>query len=68
MEEYIQEIIMEAKCDMDGAAPTPASDHPFHVNTADVNYFNERDAKYLNHMVAKLLFYARDQVQTARQR
>jgi len=56
MKEYVREIIRKAQGDMSGAAPTPAGNYLFSVNTTCASYLNESDAQHFDHIMAKLLF------------
>ena len=55
MEEYITNMLMELQADMDGMATTPAAEHLLKINETPT-YLDEKEAMFLHHNVAKLLF------------
>ena len=69
MEDYVKDVLEEARDDMTGESVTPAGDHLFTVNEAPESdhMLNEDDAQYFHTMTAKLLFLtkrARPDIQT----
>jgi hypothetical protein len=56
---YIKNILEEMPSDMDGEAPTPASNHLFQVNEKDPVMLDNDTATMFHHNVAKLLFLCR---------
>ena len=53
---YIEKMLAELPPDMDGTAPTPATNHLFQVNTSDPEKLNKDMADKFHQNVAKLLF------------
>jgi hypothetical protein len=65
---YIENMLEEMPSDMDGEAPTPASNHLFQVNEKDPVMLDDDTATMFHHNVAKLLFLckrSRPDIQTA---
>jgi hypothetical protein len=58
MDEYIQEILDEARSDMDGLATSPAANHLFMINANPV-VLCEEDKQYFHTMTAKILWVAK---------
>ena len=46
MDQYVAELILEARSDMDGIATSPAAEHLFQVNYENPEYLNEEDSQY----------------------
>jgi hypothetical protein len=69
MIDYIKEMLAELPEDMDGEAPTPASNHLFDVNEKSAEMqLDKKTADLFHHNVAKLLFLckrARPDIQTS---
>jgi hypothetical protein len=56
MVDYIEDMLEEMPSDMDGEAPTPASNHLFQVNEKDPVMLDDDTATMFHHNLAKLLF------------
>ena len=59
MDEYVQEILDEARPDMDGESTTPAAEHLYEVNNDNPELLAEDTAQYFHTMVAKMLFLSK---------
>jgi hypothetical protein len=59
MIDYIKYMLEEMPSDMDGEAPTPASNHLFQVNEKDPVMLDDDTATMFHHNVAKLLFLSK---------
>jgi hypothetical protein len=55
MMDYIENMLEEMPSDMDGEAPTPASDHLFQVNEKDPVMLDDDTATMFHHNVATIL-------------
>jgi hypothetical protein len=68
MVDYIEEMLEEMPSEMEGEAPTAATNHLFQVNEKDPVMLEDDRATMFHHNVAKLLFLcnrARPNIQTA---
>jgi hypothetical protein len=59
MDDYVDNILAEARDDMEGASTSPAAEHLFEVNNTDPDLLSEMDAQYFHTMTAKLLFLSK---------
>jgi hypothetical protein len=59
MDDYVDNILLEAREDMEGVATSPAAEHLFKVNDTDPDGLSEKDAQYFHTMTAKLLFLSK---------
>lgn len=59
MDDYVDNIMSEAKADMEGVATSPAAEHLYEVNEVDPDILLDKDAQYFHTMTAKLLFLSK---------
>lgn len=59
MDDYADNLLSEAREDMEGVATSPAAEHLFEVNNVDPDLLPEKDAQYFHTMTAKLLFMSK---------
>jgi hypothetical protein len=56
MAEFLDEILLHLRVNINGTSPTPAANHFFIVNTTNPASLSKLDAEYFHHFVAQLSY------------